>query len=345
MSAKHASSGPDLKGEKLRATLPPVWPEYRATLPSPDEDASLLGVIRFGDESATAGSEVPRLDVPMRPLSEAGYEIWRSSLPIRTEQQGPLRWASNGEALFGTIRLDESEGIEVAGLEAYHRIVELVRSEGFPSLLRLWNHLDAINEEEQGLERYRSFCIGRHQAFQQHGFALREDLPSASAVGGHGPGLHIAFLASREPGIQVENPRQIAAWAYPAEYGPKSPSFSRATIRQWAGEWQIYVAGTASIVGHRSLHSGDVVAQFHEAVRNLNLVRSRAAELIPGSSVPLQSRGSLAKIYLRHSGDAPRIRELAATAFGPAASLLVLEADICRRELLVEIELIVRLGA
>ncbi|MFZ2492241.1 MAG: Rid family hydrolase, partial [Thermoanaerobaculia bacterium] len=158
------------------------------------------------------------------------------------------------------------------------------------------------------------------------------DLPAASAVGMDGGGLATYFLAAREPGTQVENPRQVAAYCYPRQYGPKSPSFSRATI--YGGT--VLVSGTASVVGHETVHAGDVRAQLDETLRNIDVVLSRAIE-----------RGGLANIvalktYVRHAQDHALIAEGLTAATPSGAQRIFLRSDICRSDLLLEIEAIAR---
>ncbi|HEX4024034.1 MAG TPA: hypothetical protein VHX52_04920, partial [Steroidobacteraceae bacterium] len=46
----------------------------------------------------------------------------------------------------------------------------------------------------------------------------------------------------------------------------------------------------------------------------------------------------LYKVYVRRPGDQPRIEQTLRRELGPIPPLLFLQADICRRELLVEIE-------
>ena len=59
---------------------------------------------------------------------------------------------------------------------------------------------------------------------------LPERLCAASAVGSLGGELSICFLGSKERGVHCENPRQLPAYRYPKLYGPRSPSFARATL-------------------------------------------------------------------------------------------------------------------
>jgi hypothetical protein len=87
-------------------------------------------------------------------------------------------------------------------------------------------------------------------------------VPAASAVGiADGP-LDLCFFAGRgEPPLPLENPRQISTYDYPPQYGPRAPTFSRATLAQIGGQWTLFISGTASIVGHQSLHPDDILAQ------------------------------------------------------------------------------------
>ena len=144
----------------------------------------------------------------------------------------------------------------------------------------------------------------------------------------------IYALASRTPGIQVENPRQVSAFRYPPQYGPKSPSFSRAMLKDWgAGGWHLYISGTASILGHATVHANDVLAQTQETLHNLEALVETA-----NRQTQAALRMSLLKVYVRDQTDPAVLRELIAARFGRETPTLLLQADICRRDLLVEIE-------
>ena len=142
-----------------------------------------------------------------------------------------------------------------------------------------------------------------------------------------GRGLITYFLAARDAGVQVENPRQVAAYNYPPQYGPKSPSFSRATI--WRDT--VFVSGTSSVLGHATVHVGDVEAQLDETVRNIEAVLSRTGRTLANVVA--------AKTYIRNAADYDTIARRLADVF-PVN--LYLEADICRKDLLLEIECIAR---
>jgi chorismate lyase/3-hydroxybenzoate synthase len=158
-----------------------------------------------------------------------------------------------------------------------------------------------------------------------------EDLGSDSG------GFVLSCLAGRRPGAQIENPRQISAALYPPRYGLRSPMFARAALVANGAGAQLLVSGTASIVGHESLHVGDPERQLEETARNFEALVEAAMSADVGR--PKASRAQLEslKVYLRNADDydrlLPRVRQLFHTE-----SPLVLRADICRRELLVEIE-------
>ena len=289
-----------------------------------------LGGICFDIASA---ADLPLLHVNARPLGEAEAELWESPEPVETFASAAIRGARNSHVLYGTIATPAGD-LGANAREMYREIIRVARENGYPHLLRLWNHIEGINRDTDGLENYKRFCVGRAEAFAEAGYR-NGDLPAASGVGMNGSGLAIAFIASRTPGIHVENPRQVSAYDYPASYGPRSPSFARATVAQFG---TIFVSGTSSVVGHKTVHVGDAIAQLEETIRNLDEVIARAAKRIERKAK--FSDCATAKLYVRNAPDAPalvaRVREAA-----PETSLLVVEADICRHDLLLEIEAVV----
>ncbi len=147
-------------------------------------------------------------------------------------------------------------------------------------------------------------------------------------------------LASKTPPESIENPRQTSAYRYPQQYGPRAPSFSRAALWRGADDESdvLFVSGTASIVGHQTLHQGNVVAQAHETLTNLQSVV--AAAVSQGARDIALLSDLLLKAYVRHPGDQPLVRQVLAGHGLDADAVLYLHADICRADLLVEIEAI-----
>jgi chorismate lyase/3-hydroxybenzoate synthase len=277
----------------------------------------------------------------------AHIELWTSPQPVVAERSGPLVFARNRDLLFGCFTAESPADFavfEAQVQEAYARLLTLVDVEGYPHLLRMWNYFPGVGERQGALDRYMVFSRGRHRAIQAHyGGRFTGRLPAASAVGSRHGGLVIYFLAGRQPGRHRENPRQMSAYCYPAQYGPKSPSFARATLHRHSGVDFLYISGTASIVGHESCHPDDPAGQLEETLTNIRmLIDSTAVE--EGAGFHGLSSMSFVKVYIRRREDAALIRDRLEAALPSTAQCMYLEADICRPELLLEIEAIARAG-
>lgn len=215
-----------------------------------------------------------------------------------------------------------------AAHQLYNRIFECVAHQGYPHLLRIWNFLPGINQGDGDAERYKRFCEGRAAAFDESELA-RDQFPAATAIGTRaGNRLLVYFLAGSTPGRRVENPRQTDAPSYPRRYGPRSPRFARATAWPERGPATLLVSGTASIVGHESRHHGDMEQQLAETWRNLESLREHA-----GAAAPTALR-----VYLRHAEHYDTVRAWLRRTLPDHTAVVCLHADICRAELMLEIE-------
>ena len=276
-----------------------------------------------------------RARVRLEPLSGAGLsEVWVAHGPVTTGFAGEIRYAADDHFLAGAIELDEARhgGLAGAAEYAYRSLSEFQARSPFAHVLRIWNYLDAINDGEGDAERYRIFCSGRSAGQTPVG---TQRYPAATAIGKRDGRrvLQVYWLASRTPGLPLENPRQMSAYNYPREYGPTAPTFSRAML---VTPGLLMISGTASIVGHASQHEGDTHQQLSEIFTNLESLFARAHAHDP--TLPQRfSRGTLIKAYLRHRADLPIVeRELREKL--PGSPFLILLGDVCRGNLLIELD-------
>ena len=270
-------------------------------------------------------------------------ETWLRARPTQHGDSEGIVWRRADDILYGVIELAEADfaadagasPLQAASEAAYRRIFRLLEAQQLTHLWRVWNYMADINAHSHGLERYRQFNVGRQLAFAAHHRSASGNVPAACAIGLDGGPLSVAFLAGETPAVPFENPRQISAWHYPADYGPRAPTFSRAALVHPPGQEILFISGTAAIVGHQSLHAGDVVAQCREAMANIAAVvdaANRGARSRPFTLDELSYR-----VYVRHAGDFPAVRAALAPVIGQA-EVLYLQAAICRAELLLEIE-------
>ena len=305
-------------------------------------DTPLLGVVAFGSRPppAVQRGDFPLVWVDMPSLRGEGVvEIWESGLPIEPVESNGVRGARNDHVLFGALQIPEGEGLgpglEAAGRLAYCRVFEAIDALGFPHLLRAWNYFAAINDDADGVERYRRFNVGRHDAFAARGRTIGVDMPAACALGCRDGPLTVYFIAGKVRGRPLENPRQVSAYDYPERYGPRTPTFSRAMLMQPDGMRGLAISGTASIVGHETQHVDDIDAQVEETLANIGALMDAAGYTVSPS--PAAGEGLLLKAYLRHPADLPVVENALGRTYGKAG-VIYLQADICRSELLVEIE-------
>jgi chorismate lyase / 3-hydroxybenzoate synthase len=127
----------------------------------------------------------------------------------------------------------------------------------------------------------------------------------------------------------------VSAYRYPQQYGLRSPLFSRAMRIERAGQRVLTISGTASIVGHETRHVGDPKAQIDETIANIQALMRTAGYAVSPSTTA--GAGLLLKAYLRRPDYLPTIEGALQRAFG-GAQVVYLQADICRAELLVEVE-------
>ena len=226
--------------------------------------------------------------------------------------------------------------------EAFARMSGILERErlGYGDVVRQWNYiedmLDLGSASGNGRQAYQAFNDVRSVTYDRTGFPA--GYPAATGIGQASGGIVLEFIAlTRTPEIRVEpisNPRQVDAHRYsdgvlvgePIEEVPgrTSPKFERAKLVARGDVRTIFVSGTASIVGEESVAPGDVAAQTRTTIENIALLLG---------DVKL----SYLRAYVKRADDIPTVREVCEAAYGPIPALFV-RADVCREELLVELE-------
>jgi enamine deaminase RidA (YjgF/YER057c/UK114 family) len=208
--------------------------------------------------------------------------------------------------------------------------------------VRFWNFVPRIHTPSgDGLDRYMVFNGGRFAACEHwHGSPNDFDhtLAAASGVGVLGKAMAIHCLAADFAGEPVENPRQVPAYRYSRRYGPRPPCFARATrlLMPVQGAWWLLVAGTASIRGEETMYVGDIDAQTIETLDNLDALLA-AAEAQRGTG-HARARFTSLRIYIVRPGDLGLVRQRIEERYGRVADVEYAQAELCRGDLLVEIE-------
>jgi len=275
-------------------------------------------------------------------------ELLGSSSAGGTHADGEPEIRTSGSVAHAAIRLREAIDLDAPVLRArvasaYLAMIRaLEQLERYP--VRFWNFVPGIGDAMPAdLDRYMVFNAGRYDAYtERYGpqsitAGTCHSIGTASAVGIHGSDLSIHCLAMDRPGTPVENPRQTSAWRYSARYGPLPPCFSRATIVPMRGRPHLLIGGTASVVGEDSRHPGDLEAQLDETLLNMEALVRTAGGPAGAHSSPLEQLIDL-RVYLTSVTDADPVRRLLSQRCPHARTLEIVVAQVCRRELVVEIE-------
>jgi pSer/pThr/pTyr-binding forkhead associated (FHA) protein len=240
------------------------------------------------------------------------------------------------------------------GISAFRQLKVLLSGVGMrmEQVFRTWIYQGGIVAEEGASQRYKELNRARSDEFKGLRF-LSDRLPkghppkvypASTGIGTEGLGLELSAiaLATDRPdvlAVPLENPRQTPAYDYSANYGPKSPKFSRAMAVTCGNYAMIFVSGTASITGAETRHVGDAAAQANETLDNIAALISEenlSGHGLPGLGTTLAGMG-LARVYIKRKEDYSRVRAICEERLGELPTIYAV-ADVCRPDLLVEIE-------
>jgi enamine deaminase RidA (YjgF/YER057c/UK114 family) len=222
----------------------------------------------------------------------------------------------------------------------------------FQRVVRTWFYLGGITEPETGAQRYQELNRARTDFYHDIQFNCSSFAPTASGgvypastgIGMSGSGLVASCMAletSRKDVLMLplENPQQTPAYTYDPEHSPQSPKFSRAVALVLGNYVTTWVSGTASIVDSESRHLGDPEKQTTQTIDNIErLIAANNFEAhgLKGAGARLYDLAKI-RVYLKRPQDLAKCRAICERRFGPVPAIYAV-ADICRPELLVEIE-------
>lgn len=244
-----------------------------------------------------------------------------------------------------------SQTFQARTTEAYGEIARILSERNSRRPVRFWNFIPDIHGVMgPGLDRYRVFNAGRYAAFEDW-FGGRGSFDScvatATGIGHDGTDLVIHVLADDQPGQHVNNPRQCAPYHYSDRHGPLPPCFARATViqRDEPPTPLALIGGTASILGEESKHRKDVGGQTIETLENMLCLLRAASDVSGGVEAgwPSDNDGLWRcfrelRVYYLHPEHAGQVEALVRERWPHLDRIELLRADICRAELLVEIE-------
>lgn len=309
------------------------------------------------------GAETPVTNFVVQPPcgdAALGIELWALGGPgVKVERFNPhlvavesdgIRWVHCG-GIYGD---SAGDGPYAESLTAFQRMQRQLAQAGvgMDQVVRTWIYVNQITAGEDGRQRYQELNRARTDFFQDIHFGARARAPwapptiypASTGIGTQGTNITMSCMAldSKRPDVFImplENPQQTPAFDYQAKYSPQSPKFSRAMAVVQGHFVSTLVSGTASIVNSKTFYPGDVAKQTRQTLENIERLiapENFARHGLKGAGATLQDVAKL-RVYIKHAEDYEKCREICEERL-PGAPAIYLHADVCRPDLLVEIE-------
>ncbi len=307
----------------------------------------------FGNQCPAFGITVHPPERPWSVVVEAGYmkqvsydvetKMW-NSIPYVVRSGGDkkeLLAYGLGTGLF-------PDDTYSAGNEVFEQMKGILENEemSFDNLVRQWNFIGNILSINNDVQNYQAFNELRNDKYSR--YRKVRGYPAATGIGMKMDGVKVDFYAvkstSQGTAIPIENPDQLNPYAYEQKVlkgnvlkgkkGKQPPQFERAVL---SGN-NLFISGTASIIGQDTIGIGDVEKQT--AVTLENIMKLYNSNKIPGKEGDMIKNAMeliILRVYVRYQDDFRKVKSVCEKYF-PGATAVFIEADICRDDLLVEIE-------
>ncbi len=241
-----------------------------------------------------------------------------------------------------------NRNIDEQSQDVFVLLERLLRAEAFPlnAIARQWNYIERITNSTEGRQHYQSFNNARATFYGKTDWP--DGYPAATGIGAAYGGIVVDvdamdFSSSGCRLFPIDNRLQVAAHKYSSDVLSTgkdhgfTPKFERAKgISVRDENTLVYISGTAAIRGENSLET-DFETQFKTTMENvLHLISGRDGTQTAAPEHYF-ARLSFLRIYLKDEKYSAITRKLLASC-RLQIPVLYLLADVCRSELLVEIE-------
>ena len=252
---------------------------------------------------------------------------------------------NGSEIISGGIYSDTSLGIDQQADAIFSRIEQILKNESvkIDDIVRQWNYIERITHLGERGQHYQLFNDSRSHFYNAAQWT--NGYPAATGIGTQTGGVIVVFDAVKDSAKcsrAIDNPLQISAHAYSQQVlinntdtHKTTPKFERA--RHIAGEEQmIYISGTAAIRGEESCQQ-DIVGQTALTMENIDHLISIENQATSDVMHPTKMEYATMRAYLKHCDNLDDAKTWLNEHY-PNMQTLYLWADICREELLIEIE-------
>lgn len=243
---------------------------------------------------------------------------------------------------------DFSESVRLQSNEVFAKLEAILSAYNFnvDDIVRQWNYIGSIVACREGKQNYQEFNDARTCYYAKGSWG--NGYPAATGIGAYGNGIvvgGIAFKRADQKGIYpIDNPLQIAAHVYSKRVlidddknaMKSTPKFERAKLIETSRGACCFVSGTAAIRGEESMDASSAKLQTIKTIENIEYLVSKE-NLVRFGCKPYDLKYVQLQVFIKHEKDYEEVREVVEKAY-PNMPVVYSIADVCRSELLVEIE-------
>ena len=237
--------------------------------------------------------------------------------------------------------------IEEQSDDIFEHLNRILALQGFAinDIVRQWNYIEHITHISAQGQNYQQFNDSRSRFYNRT--TWQNGYPAATGIGTGGGGVVVMVDAIKEScklSRPIDNPLQLSAHAYSQQVliegkNPSlktTPKFERA---RWVGDdssCMIYISGTAAIRGEESQHD-DIQHQAVVTMENIEELTSTKNQRHCGVPNASKHEYELLRVYIKQGESWQGVESYLKDNFA-CQNISFVEADICRAELLIEIE-------
>ena len=261
-----------------------------------------------------------------------------------------FEWKNSKILLTEGVRANlEHESVSRQGEEIFQKIEAILSAESMSihEIVRQWNYIGKITEINNNIQNYQAFNDARAHFYEKDDWK-NIGYPAATGIGTELSSVMVSLIAvSANSDIQIlpiDNPLQTAAYEYSQSVligedcrCKENPKFERAKLVQNGSGLVCFISGTAAIQGEESICNFDISLQTRQTIETIRFLISpenlRQQGIDKTNSLELVSL----RVYIKKKAHFERTKKEIEYVW-PNVPVIYLQADICRRELLVEVE-------
>lgn len=240
-------------------------------------------------------------------------------------------------------------------MDSFAKVQNILIEEGmnFSDIIRQWNYIEQITEkiglDGKMSQHYQIFNDVRSKYYQLADFV--NGYPAATGIGMDFGGISIDFIAAKSENqnsvIGIKSPVQVDAYHYTEavlkencamnDFCRTTPKFERAKLFLTSEIKWIFISGTAAILGQDSADQNSVDYQTEMTIQNIKQLVSVKNLQRHGINTTQEPTINYLRVYVKFKNDIPAVKQICNRYF-EGIPIAYVVADICRPELLVEIE-------